>query len=489
LDEAVQQSVKGRAVAYVGALVLVLMVGAFTPPAFAYARPPQPGEVSPSQILWSVPVTLINDKSAAAPNPFQQMVVIDSSKYSAYEAPNLQNVIWYYPNGTIIPAWIESGASSSSHATVWWLRLRGFPAHSSLTIYMGFAAPNASFLSTEGPTGTAPQLSPTYGEYDDGFQVFDFYDNFAGTSLKSWWTVHGANYSVDNGLSSTGTPSAPSGEYIVANYNVFPGVAIEFYGLFSGYNNVGTGTNNFQGTFFQIGGAGGYQAYGIEQWNGTSISTSIQPRVKIPTLFTIAIVNSTTSYYYISNSQYANYSLGSVTMSAPGNYPYPLSALATNGPANFSAYHMYYIFVRSLPPNNAMPRYIIWPVGPGAFAYVSLLPVLDYLAWAYYRYFLTNLLSITVAAVTLAVFSPALTRSRVGAALRRNWGVPLLMESTGLLLAGAAAGSLGTTSLADSLSVFAYLALVTALLIVALKAWRERRKRTARGNGIKEGAR
>jgi hypothetical protein len=106
--------------------------------------------------LESVPVTLTNVQQAAAPNPFQQMIVIDSSQYSQYEAPNLQNVVWYYPNGTIIPAWIESGASSASNATVWWLRLRGFPAHSSLTVYMGFAAPNYSFLSASGPTGEGP---------------------------------------------------------------------------------------------------------------------------------------------------------------------------------------------------------------------------------------------------------------------------------------------------------------------------------------------
>ena len=46
---------------------------------------------------------------------------------------------------------------------------------------------------------------------------------------------------------------------------------MEFHGLFSGHNDVGTGANNFQGTFFQI--SGTYQARGQEQWNGTRIST------------------------------------------------------------------------------------------------------------------------------------------------------------------------------------------------------------------------
>ena len=32
--------------------------------------------------------------------------------------------------------------------------------------------------------GEAPSLSGTYGQYDNGANVFTFYDNFAGASLK-----------------------------------------------------------------------------------------------------------------------------------------------------------------------------------------------------------------------------------------------------------------------------------------------------------------
>ncbi len=50
-------------------------------------------------------------------------------------------------------------------------------------------------------TGEAPQLSSTYGEYDDGANIFNNYWNFAGTSLPRGWTVpSSSNYQVDNGF-------------------------------------------------------------------------------------------------------------------------------------------------------------------------------------------------------------------------------------------------------------------------------------------------
>jgi hypothetical protein len=70
-------------------------------------------------------------------------------------------------------------------------------------------------LSSSGTTGIgeAPQLSSTYGQYDDGASVFNFYDNFAGTSLNtSKWSNVGSSgtagstsgISVNNGLALTG---------------------------------------------------------------------------------------------------------------------------------------------------------------------------------------------------------------------------------------------------------------------------------------------
>ena len=62
--------------------------------------------------ISSVPalvIDLANQQSSATASPFQQMIIVNSSEYSGYEATNLQNIQFSYSNGTIIPSWLESG--------------------------------------------------------------------------------------------------------------------------------------------------------------------------------------------------------------------------------------------------------------------------------------------------------------------------------------------------------------------------------------------
>jgi hypothetical protein len=59
------------------------------------------------------------------------------------------------------------------------------------TIYIVFLTTTTEFDSNF--WGEAPGLSSTYGQYDNGANVFTFYDNFAGTSLstkKMEYTCH-----------------------------------------------------------------------------------------------------------------------------------------------------------------------------------------------------------------------------------------------------------------------------------------------------------
>ncbi len=59
--------------------------------------------------MQTLALRIINTQSLATSSPFQQQVVLDSAQYSQYEANNLQNVQFIYPNGTVIPSWLESG--------------------------------------------------------------------------------------------------------------------------------------------------------------------------------------------------------------------------------------------------------------------------------------------------------------------------------------------------------------------------------------------
>ncbi|MCL4362085.1 DUF2341 domain-containing protein, partial [Candidatus Parvarchaeota archaeon] len=143
---------------------------------------------APANIGYIAPLTITNHQNVATPNPFQQEVVINASRYSALEAPNLDNIEFFYSNGTIIPSWLESGNSSSENAT-YWLKVGSIPANSSINAYIGFASTNLNLFNGK-TVGEAPQLSPTYAEYDDGADVFNVYSNFAGTSLPSDFTSY-----------------------------------------------------------------------------------------------------------------------------------------------------------------------------------------------------------------------------------------------------------------------------------------------------------
>jgi len=171
--------------------------------------------ILPSGIVHSVALTMTNNQPISTPSPFQQMIEVDSSYYAQFEAPNLQNVEFFYQDGTIIPSWLESGDNSGSTNTIYWLKLAsGMPANSDMTIYMGFASTSTNLFNGQS-IGEAPQLSQVYGQYDDGNTVFNFYDNFAGSSLDTnKWNSYGSNgvskstsdIVVNDGLTIKGNP-------------------------------------------------------------------------------------------------------------------------------------------------------------------------------------------------------------------------------------------------------------------------------------------
>ena len=179
----------------------------------------------PSVITSYVPVSITNTQSSSIPQPFQQMVNItslDSGWTDIASSPFGQNVEFFYYNGTIIPSWLEN--YTSNHA-LYWIKTESIPASSSITVYMGFAPTSTNLFNTVN-VGEAPQLSATYGQYDDGANVFNFYDNFAGTSLPSGWAVYsgGGSYSVNNGLIVTSTSSSSTESIESPTFNSNPGI-------------------------------------------------------------------------------------------------------------------------------------------------------------------------------------------------------------------------------------------------------------------------
>jgi len=174
--------------------------------------------------IYYVPITITNSQTSPTPSPFQQMITVDSDNYVKYEASGLQNVEFSTApggKGIILNAWIESGNSNTSTSTVYWVNLpNGIGVSNSITIYMNFMPYNV--MSSNGPTGEAPQLSSTYAQYDDGASVFNNYADFSGTALPSGWTAvsgtAGTDYAINNGLQLETTTARIQGPSVTQNF-------------------------------------------------------------------------------------------------------------------------------------------------------------------------------------------------------------------------------------------------------------------------------
>ena len=195
---------------------------------------------TPTGILEYVPITLTNSQSAGVPNPFQQMITVNSLEYQTYEASNLQNIEFFYANGTITPSWLESGNSNTDTNTIYWLKVPGnfLPASSSNTLYMGFVSTSTNLFSNT-ITGEAPPLSSPYAAYDNGQSVFNIYGYFNNT-LDGWNPyIYSGSFTPVATASGAQLSNAASneGEYISPqNQNSIPVVPtiLEFSWSFTG---------------------------------------------------------------------------------------------------------------------------------------------------------------------------------------------------------------------------------------------------------------
>lgn len=201
-----------------------------------------------------IAVTITNNLSKPTPSPYDEMIVVNSSAYSFYENENLSNTWFSYPNGTVIPSWLQSGNSALENNTTYWLRLnQSIPATSSIQVYLNFGKIGSNYFNKV-TTGEAPQLASPYALYDNGQHVFNFYDNFAGTSLNtSKWEIKGGALTpqVHNGITFT------TSYYIVSKENFSLPSYVETYGIISAANDASATSYFLGGVGFSKGGYDG----------------------------------------------------------------------------------------------------------------------------------------------------------------------------------------------------------------------------------------
>ncbi|MGC8533131.1 MAG: DUF2341 domain-containing protein [Candidatus Parvarchaeum sp.] len=331
----------------------------------------------PPNIGYIAPLTITNHQNTATPNPFQQEVVINASRYSAIEAPNLDNIEFFYPNGTIIPSWLENGSRSSENA-VYWLKIGSIPANSSINAFIGFASTNLNLFNGK-TVGEAPQLSPTYGEYDDGANVFIHYGGGGNTGWSqftyvggTWTTANGYLQQTATGGSYSGGPTAliesasysNTGQYILGMAFNYTTEADARVGIIA----VATPTTT-PDTF-------GYRFIGQQGSNGAGFLSFLNDEVAwvvdntyqgaVSTPYTMVITDNAGTW---SGNLYSGYEESSspLTSLSPTSYTTANAEGATSGYVGISAAYcgstcttanpinVMWFYMRAYPPNGVMP--------------------------------------------------------------------------------------------------------------------------------------
>jgi hypothetical protein len=320
---------------------------------------PSTQSLSSSAVLISdVPITLTNNQNTSTPNPFQQMVTLPASVYSGYAnlsgIHSFQNVEFFYSNGSVIHSWIENYTSSNVR---YWIKIPSAPSYSSFTIYVGFASKTTNLLNTNN-IGEAPQLSGTYGEYDDGANVFNVYSDFAGTSLPSSFTSYnGSNayFSVNNCLQLQVNNAGCTGTWagvIYDNSMDSTNSIVETYGSgtrSNGPDDVGVYTANSASGGGYAGVANGWG------WGHGSIGGGY---VGLGNPFDISSGSGVASIYWIGQGDEGigwNYNFVSSTDTSM-TWNSNLFASIQTGQCSPGADMNYYWFrIRTYPPNGVMP--------------------------------------------------------------------------------------------------------------------------------------
>ena len=150
----------------------------------------------------SISINIINSQSIATPAPFQTLLTFTPSLYVYGLRNDLGNIRFFDANFNLLFAWLESGGTGLS-SNIWVNLPNGIPANSSITIYM-VALPD--FITFDGYYwGEAPQLSPTYGQYDNGANVFLLYFN-GNTPLS--------NFNSEGNTLTQASATGPTGSII-----------------------------------------------------------------------------------------------------------------------------------------------------------------------------------------------------------------------------------------------------------------------------------
>jgi hypothetical protein len=342
--------------------------------------------IPPGAIAY-VPIYLFNVQNTGSSSGTQIMLNMNWKQYNAYLDNSVDNVLFFDQGGHILNSWMENGTSKTSTNSIVWVNMGPdtMGSYGATTIYMAIYPKGTSQLSSSGPFGEAPQLSPSYGQYDDGSLVFSAYANgntaisqFKVASGNSLIQTTGVTYGAGkiNALELIGTGTKVT---MVLNTPLSNLPTIGESNFESGATSIAQGTIAFddsatpstsQNAIGLQTGSGSFFSQGYEISNSYTFGKNSQGSV------TSAWNYASTSYLGSATSSWTGY-IAPQLYSTQGGYSGTynnnplsgssklyLSILTNNGGAG--AMNMYFNWLRAriAPPNGIMPIVVFGQVTP-----------------------------------------------------------------------------------------------------------------------------
>ncbi len=292
----------------------------------------------------NVTMTLSNNQGTGTGTDFQQMIVIDATSALFQNATgDLGNLRFYFGNSEF-HAWCESNCSSSSTHALFWINVsQGIDADGSLLLNVTFAS-GADYDGVW--LGEAPQLSSTYGQYDNGPAIFPvLYQNFAGTGVPDGWYAHSGSVTVNDGLSIAFTSGTNNRFWTDADYGLNGSQVLDFYGNITGS---GVSFTNTEFGYVETGGpAAGWGISGstLEDMTG-SAQGNINPSGSNHVFSTYWPSSSFSSFGY-------DYGTAETITSGLPSSQYPIGGITWS--SNGGMINIHWVRIRTFPPNGVMP--------------------------------------------------------------------------------------------------------------------------------------
>jgi hypothetical protein len=321
-------------------------------------------QINGNSVVAYIPVALTNSQSSATPTNFQQMITVDSNNFNSYLTSNVDNVNWQDGNGHILNSWLESGNSNTATSTVYWVNLGSniIAANGgALTIYYCIYAPSVNALNLSN-TGEFPTATGTYGQYDNGANVFTYYDNFAGTTIGSQYTQvtpSPGSITQNNGITVT-TGSGNNYGGLILNTVYSTSSPLFWEGDVTSVSGVASGL------MAESGSASSSMGYGLNYWSGSVAYGSMSggftqsdiPNLQIGTgIMGVSWAGSSSQYY---NKNYFFTSGTSSYLTLPSSEYYSIG-MYWDSPSSSVSFQ--WVRLRLLPPSNVMPTVSLGNLG------------------------------------------------------------------------------------------------------------------------------